>query len=216
MSYTVDYISKYLSFISSDTLREIEKDSVTSEDFLDMLFSEALKVETYFKKTVSSTHFINHYSAEDIFSDEAKNIALEKLMTCAEFLRDNDKEETPEIAEEKQYWNELHNRIIKMEQIKNNPYLKVKPLTDNETSKARYTPMITILEHYGLDQSHNLVKNTLRCPLHNGSKNNFCFKDSFYYCFSKCGSGKDTIDFVMKYKGHSFAEAVREILMIIS
>ena len=69
-------------------------------------------------------------------------------------------------------------------------------------------PMDAILRHYGLltrTQTHRVP-----CPLHGGEKNNFSFRDHRFKCFV-CGEHGTTIDFVMKYRGLGFVEAMEEI-----
>ena len=48
------------------------------------------------------------------------------------------------------------------------------------------------------------------CPLHDGVKNNFAYKDRTYHCFV-CGKSGGVIDFVMDFFHLSFQDAIRKM-----
>lgn len=65
--------------------------------------------------------------------------------------------------------------------------------------------MPDVLARYGFEP-----RRRMKCPLHNGSGDNFAFTAEMYTCFSHCGSG-DVITFVQKLFGIDFNEALRKL-----
>lgn len=80
-------------------------------------------------------------------------------------------------------------------------------ITDSEITMARAVEVRDILADAGIA----IQRNRIPCPVHDGSKPNFSFRDNLYNCFSKCGRGGDSIDLVMRLHDIGFCDAVRHI-----
>lgn len=63
-----------------------------------------------------------------------------------------------------------------------------------------------LLQFYGFD----IIKNRIKCPLHNGEDYNCGIKQEYIHCFV-CGESADVIGFVMKYFGLTFQESITKL-----
>jgi len=80
---------------------------------------------------------------------------------------------------------------------------------DQDIVRAREYP---IKDLFNGDLRHQYGKSIGLCPFHDESTPSFTiFDDNHYWCFGACGSGGDSIDFVMKTRNLSFIEAVKEL-----
>ena len=66
--------------------------------------------------------------------------------------------------------------------------------------------LLDILNHYGL----KLINNKTCCPFHNEKTPSFSVKGEIWKCFG-CGSGGDSIGFVMKINNCEFSDACKII-----
>lgn len=73
--------------------------------------------------------------------------------------------------------------------------------------------MPQLLHSYGFDLNRRYRR--IPCPLHNGEKNNFAYKDRTYKCYV-CGKSGGVIDFEMDYFGIPFQDAMRKINVDLS
>jgi len=78
---------------------------------------------------------------------------------------------------------------------------------DNATIIKQTVTMPMLLAIYGYDTPYG---RRIPCPLHNGEKKNFSYKDNSYRCYV-CGSKGTVIDFVMELFHLSFHDAMRKI-----
>ena len=67
--------------------------------------------------------------------------------------------------------------------------------------------MPMVLSMYGYPTPHG---RRIPCPLHNGVKPNFAYKDHFFKCYV-CGETGDVISFVEKLYGLDFMDACRKL-----
>lgn len=63
------------------------------------------------------------------------------------------------------------------------------------------------LTFYGFRESST---RRIPCPIHNGSKHNFCYTDKVYHCWT-CGAKGDVITLVQALFGLSFSQALVKI-----
>ncbi len=75
-----------------------------------------------------------------------------------------------------------------------------------ELDQIREVPIATVLDSMGIP--HRAGK--CRCPIHDERNPSFSFTGNLYNCFS-CGSGGDTIGFMMSYHEVDFISAVKLI-----
>lgn len=66
--------------------------------------------------------------------------------------------------------------------------------------------MHDVIERYGF----KLVRGRMACPFHNGKDNNFSVSKHVYHCFV-CGESGDIFNFVMRYFGLDFNEALKKL-----
>ena len=64
-----------------------------------------------------------------------------------------------------------------------------------------------MLQYYGFDTNKY---GRIPCPIHQGVKPNFGYKEHYWHCFV-CGAGGDVISFVQAYFGLTFREAIRKL-----
>lgn len=67
--------------------------------------------------------------------------------------------------------------------------------------------MPQVLAMYGYDTPRG---KRIPCPIHNGEKRNFAYKDDWFKCYV-CGANGTVIDFVMLIFGLSFIDAIKRI-----
>lgn len=71
----------------------------------------------------------------------------------------------------------------------------------------RLVPMHDVAERY---TGQRIVRNRIRCPMHNGTDRNMRIYPKSYYCWV-CHAHGDVIQFVMTVLGLSFQDAMRRI-----
>lgn len=80
-------------------------------------------------------------------------------------------------------------------------------MIDYSTLIKQSVTMRDVLAMYGFSPTRG---NRIPCPIHNGEKRNFAYKDRGFVCYV-CGAAGDVISFVMQYFKLDFMDACRKI-----
>ena len=80
-------------------------------------------------------------------------------------------------------------------------------MIDNAQTIKQVITVPRMLDFYGFDTG---PKKRIACPIHNGTNQNFGYKDHYWHCFV-CGAGGDVIKFVQAYFRLTFQEAIRKL-----